>query len=150
VAQRPSEKQTRPLSASSTGLDGKTPAGPHFDIDIASFPAPRNTWLKLVRPRGTGYAVPEFSRACLIRLIDFPEMPFRIGVNETIKAGRSTLLVLELPVAGRMIAVAYKHVRRRHWVKRLTMLFRTNRVLRSRNWRTNFWRAEFQPHGRWP
>ncbi len=104
--------------------------GPHFNI--RSFPGLRNARLKLVRPRGTGYAVPEFSRACLIRLIDFPEMPFRTGVSDTIKAGNSALVVrTEFPIAGKMTSVAYKHVRRRTWIKRLTQLFRPHRVLRT-------------------
>ena len=132
MAQLPpkSHAELRPTSTPSTGSAPNAIGGPHFKV--ASLPQQRSAWWKLVRPRGTGYAVPEFSRACLIRLIDFPEMPFRTSVRETIKAGRSALLVrTELPIGGRMTSVAYKHVRRRNWVKRLTVLFRTNRILRT-------------------
>jgi tRNA A-37 threonylcarbamoyl transferase component Bud32 len=103
--------------------------GPHFDV--TAIPQEPANWLKLVRPRGTGTAVSEFSRACLIRLIDFPEMPFRSSYSETIKMGRSAILVrTELPVGGKMTSIAYKRVRRRNWFKKLTLLFRANRVLR--------------------
>lgn len=90
--------------------------------------------MRLVRPRGTGYAVPEFSRACLIRLIDFPDMPLRKNTRETIKAGRSALVIrTEMPVGCRMLPVAYKRVRRRTWLKRLTGWLRPGRVLRTWN-----------------
>ena len=93
---------------------------------------PEGDTYQLRRARGVGYAVAEFSRACLIRLIDFPEMPFRISTRETIKAGRTALLVrAELPMGDRMIPVAYKRVRRRNWLKLLTGLLRTNRTLRT-------------------
>lgn len=106
--------------------------GPHFDP--TTLPTSCISGLRLARPRGTGHAVPELSRACLIRLIDFPEMPFRTSVHETIKAGRSALLVrTELPIGGKMTPVAYKRVRRRNWLKKITLLFRVNRPLRA--WR---------------
>ncbi|MCA9069362.1 MAG: hypothetical protein KDA84_10585, partial [Planctomycetaceae bacterium] len=49
--------------------------------------------LRLKRWRGMGYAVEGISRDTLIRLIDFPELPLRIHTRDTIKAGRSALLV---------------------------------------------------------
>ncbi len=61
---------------------------------------------QLTRPRGTGYAVTGFSRACLIRLIDFPEMPLRTNVHETVKAGGTALLVrTEFPFEHKQVAV---------------------------------------------
>ncbi|MGE3314433.1 MAG: lipopolysaccharide kinase InaA family protein [Planctomycetaceae bacterium] len=123
----PTSKPTQTTAASQQSAHG-----PHFEL--ASLPETRIESLKLVRPRGTGYAIPELSRACLIRLIDFPEMPFRTSVRETIKAGRSALLVrTELPINGKMTPVAYKRVRRRNWLKKLTLLFRASRPLRA--WR---------------
>ena len=87
---------------------------------------------RLARSRGIGYAVSEFSHACLIRLIDYPEMPLRISTREIVKAGHSTLLVrTELPIGNRLVPVAYKRVRRRNWLKSLTVLFRTNRTFRT-------------------
>ena len=84
------------------------------------------------RPSGVGISVQEFSRACLIRLIDYPEMPLRISTRETIKAGRSALLVkAELPVGSRMVPVAYKRISRHNWLKKLTALPRTNRAARA-------------------
>ncbi len=89
---------------------------------------------QLVRPRGIGYAVADFSRACLIRLIDFPELPLRTNTHETIKAGRTALLVrTEFPVGDKLVPAAYKRVRRRNRWKVLTALLRTNRLLRT--WR---------------
>ena len=86
------------------------------------------------RPGGIGYAVAGFSRDCLYRLIDFPELPLRTTARETIKAGDGTLLVrAEFPVGGSMRAVAYKRAERRGWLKRLTALFRANLTLRA--WR---------------
>ena len=61
-------------------------------------------------------------------------MPLRLNTREVVKAGRSALLVrVESPNHGRMTAVAYKRVRRRTFLKRLTVLLRTNRTLRT--WR---------------
>jgi len=119
-----------PKSQQGLSAQQSTGSGPHFDV--TSFPASKFTPLKLVRPRGTGYAVPEISRAILIRLIDFPETPFRSSLRETIKSGRTALVVrTEMPIGGKMVSVAYKRIRRRNWIKRLTLLFRTNRALRS-------------------
>lgn len=90
--------------------------------------------MRVVRRMGIGYAVASFSRSCLLRLIDFPEMPMRVGAREMIKLGRSATLVrAELPVGGRMLPVAYKCVRRKTWLKRVTVIVRTNRTLRA--WR---------------
>ncbi len=75
-----------------------------------------------------------FSHSCLVRLIDYPEMPLRMNAREVIKVGRSALLVrVELPIGGRMTPVAYKRIRRLTWIKRLSALPRTNRTLRA--WR---------------
>lgn len=88
----------------------------------------------LTRSRGIGYAIAGFSRACLIRLIDFPDMPLRTNVHETVKVGGTALLVrTDFPVENRRISAAYKRVRRRNWWKVLTGFFRTNRQLRT--WR---------------
>ena len=88
--------------------------------------------VRLVRPNGIGLAVPGFSRACLIRLIDYPEMPLRTSTREVIKNGRSALLVrTEFPVEDRMTSVAYKRVRRRTWLKKLTGWLRPQRAVRT-------------------
>jgi tRNA A-37 threonylcarbamoyl transferase component Bud32 len=94
---------------------------------------------RLARPMGTGYAVGAFSRACLIRLIDFPEMPLKTHTNEIIKASRSTLLVrTELSVDGRMIPVSYKRVTRKGWLKRLSGMLRINRTFKTWNMARKF------------
>lgn len=87
---------------------------------------------KLIRSRGVGYAVAGFSRACLIRLIDFPEMPLRVNTHETVKVGRTALVIrTQFDVGNKQTPVAYKRVRRRNRWKVLTALFRTNRLLRA-------------------
>lgn len=89
---------------------------------------------RLVRPNGIGYAVSEFSHACLVRLIDYPALPFQTNTQETIKAGGTALVVrTEFPMQERHVPVAYKRVRRRNWLKVLTAFIRTNRTLRT--WR---------------
>ncbi len=89
---------------------------------------------QLVRSRGVGHAVASFSRACLIRLIDFPEMPLRVNTHETVKAGRTALVVrTAFPVENRRVAAAYKRVRRQNWWKSLADMFATHRLLRT--WR---------------
>ena len=89
---------------------------------------------RLVRANGVGYAIAGFSRACLIRLIDYPEMPLRTNAREIVKAGQTALLVrTDFPVGGRMVSAAYKRVRRKTWLKQFTALLRTNRTLRT--WR---------------
>lgn len=88
--------------------------------------------MRIGRARGIGYAVHEFSRACLIRLIDYPEMPFRIATREIVKVGRTALIVrTDLPIDGRMVSVAYKRVRRRNWLKIWTGSIRKNRTLKT-------------------
>lgn len=90
---------------------------------------------RLTRSRGKGYAALGISRDTLIRLIDHPELPLRIHTRETIKAGRSALLVQgEFPVGDRMVSVAYKCVRRRGFGKMLTAWLFGNRTLAT--WKT--------------
>lgn len=110
---------------------------PHFLHDAATI---RSRWgrvrrgYRLSRAGRVGYASPEFPRDCLIRLLEFPELPFRTSTRETIKVEQTTLLVCaELPIDGRMVPVAYKRVRRRNWLKRLTAVLRGNRARRA--WR---------------
>lgn len=87
---------------------------------------------RLKRRRGLGYAVEGISRDTLIRLIDFPELPLRIHTRDTIKAGRSALLVRgEFPIGGRMVTVAYKRVQRRSFAKMLIAWLFGNRTLRT-------------------
>jgi tRNA A-37 threonylcarbamoyl transferase component Bud32 len=86
---------------------------------------------RVVRARGTGYAVDEFSPECLARLIDFPEIVLRMKSTEKVKAGRTALVVKgELPVGGRLIGVAFKRISRPRWVEALFGFFRTNGTLR--------------------
>lgn len=90
--------------------------------------------MRLVRRRGMGISVGECSRACLIRLIDFPELPLRSNIRETLKSGRSSLVVkAEIALGWRTVTVAYKRFRRRNWWKSLTGMLRPRRALR--NWR---------------
>ena len=97
-------------------------------------PATAQVNTRLVRPNGIGYAVAEFSHACLVRLIDYPALPFQMNTKETIKAGGTALIVrTEFPLKERHVPVAYKRVRKRNWLKVLTALVRTNRTLRT--WR---------------
>jgi hypothetical protein len=89
---------------------------------------------RLRRQRGCGYAVTDFPRDGLIRLIDAPDLPFRVHTRDIIKAGRCVLVVrAEMPVGGRMQSVAYKQVRRRSLWKVFTGLLGSNRTLRA--WR---------------
>lgn len=98
---------------------------------------------RLDRSHGTGFAIRGFSRNCLIRLIDYPELPLRMSTRQTVKAGRSALLVqADLPVGHRMLSVAYKRIRRHGWLKKLTGIVRRNRTLRS--WRLGH---KFLNHG---
>jgi len=88
--------------------------------------------IRLVRPKGLGFAVSGFSRACLIRLIDYPEMPLRSNTKEVVKNGRSALVVrTEFPVEDGMVQVAYKQVRRLTWLKRFTGWLRPQRAVRT-------------------
>ena len=97
-------------------------------------PATAHVNNRLVRPNGIGYAVSEFSHACLVRLIDYPALPLQTNTQETIKAGGTALVVrTEFSIQERHVPVAYKRVRRRNWLKVLTAFVRTNRTLRT--WR---------------
>jgi tRNA A-37 threonylcarbamoyl transferase component Bud32 len=89
---------------------------------------------RLTRETARGMAVAEFSRAALIRLIDFPELPLRSEGCETVKIGRSSLVVkAEFPFGAGRISVAYKRMRRKNWWKAMTGSFRSHRA--SRAWR---------------
>lgn len=80
----------------------------------------------------TGYAVPEFPGELLAQLVATPELPLMAATTTTVKAGNSALVVRAmLPLAGRNVAVAYKRVRRKTWLKRLTQATGTNRTLRT-------------------
>jgi tRNA A-37 threonylcarbamoyl transferase component Bud32 len=85
---------------------------------------------RLGRSRNVGFAVEGISRDALIRLIDHPELPLRIHTRDTIKAGRTAVLVRgEIPMGGRMVCVAYKEVKRRNAWKVLTAWLFGNRTL---------------------
>lgn len=99
-----------------------------------ALPAVQNSPLlfQLRRNGMTGIAVREFSHACLIRLVDYPEMPLRTNAGEVVKVGQTALIVrTELPVGERSVPVAYKRVRRDGWWKRALGLVRTNHCLRN-------------------
>ena len=86
----------------------------------------------MARAGRIGCAVEEFPRNCLIRLVDYPDLLLRTGMRETIKAGRSALVVrAEVPAAGRMLSIAYKRIRRRTWLKTLTSFLPPQRALRT-------------------
>lgn len=86
----------------------------------------------VTRGSGRGCAVPGFSRACLLRLVDYPEMPLRTATSEIVKAGHTALIVrTEFSVGNEMRPAAYKRVTRKTWWKRLTSLFRTNQCLKT-------------------
>ena len=87
---------------------------------------------KLSRGGWTGYAVADLPRDLLIRLVECPELPLRMGPAETVKAGNSALVVrASLPIGERLVSVAYKRVRRKTWLKRLTQAAGSNRTLRT-------------------
>jgi tRNA A-37 threonylcarbamoyl transferase component Bud32 len=88
--------------------------------------------LRLKRARNAGHAAVGISRDTLIRLIDFPELPLRIHTRDTIKAGRTALLVRgEFPIGGRMVSVAYKRIERRNGWKVLSAWLFGNRTLKT-------------------
>ncbi len=94
---------------------------------------PKGTY-RISRPRGLGCAVAGVSRDALIRLIDFPELPLKIHTRDTIKAGRSALLVRgEFPIGGRLVSVAYKRIVRRNAWKSLAAWLLGNRTIRTWN-----------------
>jgi len=89
---------------------------------------------RLDRLHGIGYAVRGFSRNCLIRLVDYPELPLRMNTRQTVKVDQNVLVVqADLPVGHGMLPVAYKRIRRLGWLKKLTGFIRVNRTLRA--WR---------------
>ena len=99
----------------------------------------RSAVYRLSRSRGVGFAVEGVSRDTLIRLIDFPDLPLKIHTRDTIKAGRSALLVRgEFPIGGRMVGVAYKRVQRRSGWKVLSAWVFGNRTLRTWNMARRF------------
>jgi len=86
----------------------------------------------LIRRHGVGVGVPECSRACLIRLIDYPELPIRCHLRETISCGRNSLVVKSrLAFHGQNIPVVYKKYRPRRWWNVLRGLLRKRRALRA-------------------
>lgn len=98
----------------------------------SSLPEAADSIVRLVRPRHIGMAVRDFSHACLIRLVDFPEMPLRTAAVETVKAGHTALIIRsEFPVNDHPVPAAYKRVRRSAWWKRIGDLFRRNACQRN-------------------
>ena len=87
---------------------------------------------RIARPLGVGVGVSECSRACLIRCIDFPELPLRANVRDTLKCGRSSLVVrAEIPFGDRLLPIAYKRFRRRNVWKVVTGAFKPSRAFRA-------------------
>ena len=90
---------------------------------------------------GSVRAVRGFSRQCLERLADYPELVLRAGRGKTVKHGRTAVVVRSrLPVDGEQCEVAIKRVRRRTWFKRFSSLFRQNHALRT--FRLGHWLLE--------
>ena len=90
--------------------------------------------IRLGRRFFVGWAVEGVSRDMLVRLVDHPELPLRIHTRDTIKAGRTALLVRgEFPIGGRMVSVAYKRVQRRTGWKVLSAWLFGNRTRRTWN-----------------
>jgi tRNA A-37 threonylcarbamoyl transferase component Bud32 len=66
--------------------------------------------------------------------VDHPELPLRIHTRDTIKAGRTALLVRgEFPIGHKMVSVAYKRVERRSGWKAISAWLFGNRTLRTWN-----------------
>jgi tRNA A-37 threonylcarbamoyl transferase component Bud32 len=87
---------------------------------------------KISRGGWTAYAVAEFPRDLLIRLAECPDLPLRTGPAETIKAGNTSLVVrASLPMHAGMTSVAYKLIRRKTVLKKLTQAITRNRTLRT-------------------
>jgi len=81
-----------------------------------------------------GFAVSEFSRTCLTRLMDYPDIPIHLQSAQIVKADATTLLLrTHLRLGSGRTTVAYKRIQRRTAVKILTSLLRPQRLLRS--WR---------------
>ncbi|MFQ5733082.1 MAG: lipopolysaccharide kinase InaA family protein [Planctomycetaceae bacterium] len=86
----------------------------------------------MARERGTGICVPECSRAGLIRWIDYPELPLKANTCETVKCGRSSLVVrAEVPCGSGVLPVAYKRFRRRNLWKVVSGAFKPARAARA-------------------
>lgn len=87
---------------------------------------------KITRRGWTAYAVADFPRDLLIRLVECPDLPLRSGPAETIKAGNTALVVrASLPMHAGMTSVAYKRIRRKTALKKLTQAITRNRTLRT-------------------
>lgn len=87
---------------------------------------------KITRRGTTAYAVADFPRDLLIRLAECPDLPLRSGPAETIKAGNTALVVrASLPMHAGMTSVAYKRIRRKTALKKLTQAITRNRTLRT-------------------
>ncbi len=87
---------------------------------------------KITRRGWTAYAVADFPRDLLIRLVECPDLPLRSGPAETIKAGNTALVVrASLPMHAGMTSVAYKRIRRKTVLKKLTQAITRNRTLRT-------------------
>ena len=90
--------------------------------------------LRLTRRAGRGVCVPECSRASLIRWIDYPELPLRTHVRETLKCGRSSLVVrADVPIGEGVVRIAFKRYSRRNLWKVVTGTFKASRA--NRAWR---------------
>lgn len=95
---------------------------------------PAGAVYRVVGRRGTGYAIDAVPREGLCRLIDAPELPFRIESCTVIKDGGSaTLIRTDWPLQSGPRPVAYKRMSRPNWPKLLTDLVRCNRAHRA--WR---------------
>ena len=87
---------------------------------------------RLQRGGRQGFAVSEFSRTCLTRLMDYPDIPIHLHSAQIIKADTTTLLLrTHLRLSSGRTTVAYKRIQRRTPVKMLTSLLRPQRLLRS-------------------
>ena len=85
----------------------------------------------LARSGRTGYAVTDLPRDLLIRLVECPELPLRMGPAETIKVDTSVLVLrATLPFGGQIGSIAYKRVCRPNWLKQATQSLGPNRTLR--------------------
>lgn len=86
----------------------------------------------MVGRRGSGYAIDAVPREELCRLIDSPDLPFRIEPCKVIKDGGSaTLIRVDWPLQPGPRPVAYKRICRPSWPKLLTDLVRCNRAHRA-------------------
>lgn len=87
-------------------------------------------WMR--RKRGAGICVPECSHAALIRWIDYPELPLKTSACETVKCGRSSMVVrAEIPCGAGRLPIAYKRFRRRNLWKVVARAFKPSRAGRA-------------------